>query len=362
MTRISNLHAHIYNSSGSEVGIVDHIIDWQVTDIYDGAGRFSLTCWAKKSNAILLLPGYRADVYGTINGNEQLLSSGIIDSPAPDPNKLGGSTADISGLTRLGELGERLIVAQNILEQKWMPIDAKGRVVRIWLSYWSGTGAPHWWERDMVELYDGNPATNAQVVLSYIQDGWQNWLYVGYDDMFDAAEFTLQSATTSNGHILAQYFNGTGWIDLTGISDGTAVGGYTMKQNGSVSWTRPTDWKRTTPTEASGNWYWVRFYTDVQALDNLYVSEVRVYADQPTTNGLNLIMAYAPDGWKKSGYAGTPSEAYGSVVDMSVLQALTWLRDQVGGHFKASLVGSTMQIDWITSFGDSGFIADGAAE
>ena len=362
MTRIINLHAHIYDSGGSEVGVVDHITDWQVTDIYDGAGRFSFTCWAKQSNAALLLPGYRADVCGTIGASELLLSSGIIDSPAPDPNKLGGSTVEVSGLMRICELGERLIVAQNILEQKWMPIDSKGRVVRIWLSYWSGTGAPHWWERDMVELYDGNPATNAQVVLSYIQDGWQNWLYVGYDDMFDAAEFTLQSATTSNGHILGQYFNGTGWIDLTGISDGTAVGGYTMKQNGSVSWTRPTDWKRTTPTEASGNWYWVRFYTDVQALDNLYVSEVRVYADQPTKNGLNLIMAYAPDGWKKSGYADTPAEAYGSVVDMSVLQSLTWLRDQVGGHFKASLAGSTMQIDWITSFNDSGFIADGAAE
>ena len=114
-----------------------------------------------------------------------------------------------------------------------------------------------------------------------------------------------------------------------------------------------------------GNWYWMRFRTAYGEhetyTDYVRLGEVNVYADVPTTNGLNLIMAGAPSGWKTSGYADTPKEAYGTINDMSVLTALRWLRDQVGGHFKASLVGGVMQIDWISSFASSGYTADGLA-
>lgn len=362
MSRVANLHAHIFTPAGVETGVVNMIQEWSLDDVMDGAGKWAFECWAKKSNVDLLVAGRRVDVYGTPAGSEILLSSGSLDGKNPDVNKLSGSTFPVSGMTRIGELSDRTIVALSIVEQEWMAIGANGSVRNIWMSYWEVEQHTHWWERDMVELYDGNPATWYGVVLSEVQSGWINYLYAGFDSLFDAIRATIHIANTYPGaHICIQYNGPSGWAGVADIVDGTIAGGTTMAQTGVISWTRPTDWIRSTVTALSGSWYWIRMYVDVEWTSDLEITEIEVYADKPTLNGLNLIMAYAPSGWKTSGYANTASTAYGEVKDMTVLAALRWLRDQIGGHFVASLVGGVMQVDWIDTFTDSGYTADGAA-
>jgi hypothetical protein len=199
----------------------------------------------------------------------------------------------------------------------------------------------------------------------HLGDHW--WLYVGHFMPFMGMRMTFQVPVVDNVPTWQyQYFSASaGWKDFSGLVDGTLVGGYPWHQNGIITWDRPTDWILNTPTSASGEWYWWRFRPDILAqssgMDGFDIAEIEVYADIPTTDGLNMIMAYAPSGWKTSGYAATATEAYGQINDMSVLAALRWLRDQIGGHFRASMVGGVMQIDWMNTFYNSGYTADGAA-
>ena len=370
--RVANLHAHIITPAGVDAGVVDAIQEWKLDDVLDGAGKWSLECWAKKSNVELLVAGRRVDVYGSPAGSEILLSSGYLDARNPDVNKLGGSRYPVSGQTRIGELSGRNINNLDIVELGWTYLNnGKGAV------WWLRPGGSNYNAMDLGPAYDANlstwGATLNPLELIYIDsylDAYHpetaTWLYVGYDAMFNKARLTFADGVyNTNAAILeGQYFDGTIWENLP-LSDGTSVGGKTWAQNGVIEWTRPSDWKRYTGIADMGNWYWVRFRPayDPGRTATTYVklAEVEAYADVPTHNGLNLIMANAPSGWKTSGYADTPKEAYGTINDMSILTALRWLRDQVGGHFKANLVGGVMQIDWISSFASSGYTADGTA-
>ena len=358
MSRIANLHAHVYTPAGASAGEIDRIMDWSLDDLYDGAGKYRFNCWAKKANYDLIVPGYRVDVYGTFGSNEILLSSGAVDTPEPDINKLGGSTFTVAGMGRIGELNDRIIVALNIISQAWTYIGADGAV--RWIDS-AGLDA----ERDLTQAYDGNPATYTTPTFK-LGDHW--WLYLGYKSPFMAAKYTFQSVNgeLSGDHEQYQHFTAAnGWSNYTNFVDGTKIGTNILAQDGTMTWDRPTDWVRNTPTASSGRWYWQRIRTDSDesgsTVGDISIKEIEIYADQPTLAALNLIMAYAPSGWKTSGYPDTPASAYGAITDMSVLQSLRWLRDQVGGHFKASLSGGSMQIDWYTEFSDSLYIADGLA-
>jgi hypothetical protein len=306
-------------------------------------------------------------------GEEQLFSSGRITSiePSFDVNAFAWT---VSGRDRIGDLSDRLIPSLDIVELGWTYLDG-GKGAVFWLR--PGTAPDYrYQETELGPAFDGSTATwgetgypgNLVYMHSYIEGGYYpetaTWIYVGYDARFDAARFILNSSNVSNNAATmeAQYYNGTGWVSLE-IIDGTSSEGATWSGSGNVTWTRPSDWERYTGIGGMGNWYWMRFrtayaehetYTDYVAL-----AEVMVNADIPTTNGLNLIMGYAPSGWKTSGYAATAGTAYGAINDYTVLEALGWLRDQVGGHFQATLYNGTMQIDWVDAFTDSGYTANG---
>lgn len=373
MDPITTLTAAIFEPSGTAVGTVTDIMQWDYNENLDGAGDWRFDCRAGAVNTALLTEGRRADVYATL-GSVQLFSSGAITGIEPTFD-VNAYAWHVSGVDRMAELSDRLIPALDIVELGWTYLNGgKGAV------YWLRPGpAPNYTytEWDLGPAYDGTLATwgatlngSEEIYLHSIIEGGAypetaTWVYVGYDARFNAAAFTFANGSVNIRACTmeTQYYDGTGWTNVD-ITDGTSTGGATWGQNGTVTWTRPLDWERYTGIGGMGNWYWMRFRTAINGTSETYtnyvrLAEVSVYADVPTTNGVNLIMAYAPDGWKKTGYAATAGTAYGEITDYTVLEALGWLREQVGGHFQSTLVAGTMQIDWLNDFSYSWYIANG---
>lgn len=375
--KITDLYAVIYTPTGTALGTVSSIQEHHYTEVLDGAGEYDYVCPASSANGSLLSEGRRADVYAALYGGKaevELMSSGAITAIEPTFN-LGATCYLVGGRDRIGELADRLIPSLDVVELGWTYLnDGKGCV--SWLR--PGT-APYYtyYDWDLGPAYDGTLTTwgatnngSEEIYLHSPLEGMPSsetatWLYVGYDSRFDAAYFSFADGSVNirAATMQAQYYDGSGWTTIT-VDDGTSSGGATWGQSGTVTWTRPSDWERYTGIGSMGNWYWMRFrtaYGDNETYTNyVRLGEVMINADVPTTNGLNLIMAYAPSGWKTSGYAATAGTAFGQITDYTVLQALGWLREQAGGHFRASLASGTMYIDWLETFTDNYLTADGS--
>lgn len=109
------------------------------------------------------------------------------------------------------------------------------------------------WFDDSASTLNDITATVGQddslVLGARIMDEAADFLYIGAESVFTIALFIFNSvfaagavATGSNGAIIAEYFNGTSFVSLSGVSDGTASGGNTFHQDGDITWTLPTDW------------------------------------------------------------------------------------------------------------------------
>ena len=72
-------------------------------------------------------------------------------------------------------------------------------------------------------------------------------------------------------------------------------------------------------------------------------------------SGITPGCASAPAPRRAPGGYGTDQQQENPVV-------LDWLRQQIGGHFDWSVADGIAQVDWITSFSDSGYLADGSGD
>jgi len=72
------------------------------------------------------------------------------------------------------------------------------------------------------------------------------------------------------------YWDGDSWEAVSGLSDGTAVGGASLSRTGRVTWTMPTDWKESSP--ASGSYpsgYYVRIRFSAQITSRTALVEMK---------------------------------------------------------------------------------------
>jgi hypothetical protein len=76
------------------------------------------------------------------------------------------------------------------------------------------------------------------------------------------------TASTMTGY----YYNGTAWGDIT-ITDGTALTGACIGQDGNVTWTVPSDWATVT-IKGIPNLYVVRFQVDTQLDSDTLISGI----------------------------------------------------------------------------------------
>lgn len=93
-----------------------------------------------------------------------------------------------------------------------------------------------------VEAQDGSTATS--VTLSSLGTAAQgDYLYVGSHLPFAGVEIDVDAANGTASVLTVNYRKDDDTWATTSASDGTASGGASMAQDGSVTWTVPTDWK-----------------------------------------------------------------------------------------------------------------------
>lgn len=86
--------------------------------------------------------------------------------------------------------------------------------------------------------------------------------YIGHYQPFSTAILTMEGAEVNavTATLAAHYWDGAQWVAVSGLSDGTASGGATLAQTGTVSWTLPTAGTWETLTLADGSpFFYIRF-------------------------------------------------------------------------------------------------------
>jgi hypothetical protein len=105
------------------------------------------------------------------------------------------------------------------------------------------------------ETTPANEATADDMTLLPAAPVVDDAYYFGASALFDKLTLNISTAGAGTWTLVWEYWNGTAWTALTGISDGTT--GFTTGGTNDVVWTPPTDWATTT-VNAQGPFYYIR--------------------------------------------------------------------------------------------------------
>jgi hypothetical protein len=103
-----------------------------------------------------------------------------------------------------------------------------------------------------------NPSSGTNTILAVNTDR----VYVGQLFPFSKIDIDLTGlASADGGALVCEYWNGSTWVSVANLIDGTAVGGNTMRQDGAIQFDVPTDWVVNDVPVTGTNLYYVRFRT-----------------------------------------------------------------------------------------------------
>jgi hypothetical protein len=321
-------------------GPITTSVGWESTRRLDGAGSFRFTVPASDPRAALLENRRVVWCWAIVEGELEEIAAGVIervDLSIDDPAML-----DVRGQDLLVELTDRTVGQLRVHQQDWTLLNGgKGSVRSL----------SHDREWDLPEAYDGDFGTFTSAID--IRD--DRFLYIGFDTRFDRVRLTFHAHNPGLTTTLEyQYFAGdSGWEGLTGVVDGTIVAGAPFAQDGIITFARPADWQRSTPTRAAGSWFWIRIrrFPGIGNNFSVQLTEVESYADMPTLAGIAQIMTHAPAAWA-AGFPATVSEKYIEFDGESVLAALVTLAEHGGQdagqaireHFR---LGVGRSLEWL---------------
>lgn len=322
----------VYDPTGTAKigdGPVTSVTSWRNAARLDQAGEFSCALSAADPRAALLQSRNVVVCRTVENGAVVEKGRGIIDSRR---TRITGDTMEIAGNDMLHELATRGVGGLTIKEDVW--------------RYLGGHGAVRWiddhnkYEANLGQAYDGDPGT----ATPSFDMRFFTWLYIGFDMRFTRIHVDLHTVNASAASVMdRQYFNGSDWVALPNVVDGTMVDNRAFAKDGEIAWDMPGDWARCTPTKEAGSWFWVRFRNTGTDF-SLRLSEIKVHAEQPTLSGISQIMALAPAGWTIAGHTTTKSATYLQFGDETVLGALQKLAEATGEHFR---LGADRAIEWL---------------
>jgi len=99
---------------------------------------------------------------------------------------------------------------------------------------------------------------STQAVLEDVND----YVYVGQIFKFSKITIDLDSfASADGGALICEYWNGSSWVAVSNLLDGTASGGNTMQQDGTIEFDVPSNWAKNDPPTTGTTLYYVRFRT-----------------------------------------------------------------------------------------------------
>lgn len=172
-------------------------------------------------------------------------------------------------------VGWRLEGSNDAAHAGWVPLQANQTTEALPTTWRVTTNAGVAYTNDTAAVTDYSAATNSNLdALDTLANG--DWVVAGYSARFnnlyvdmDAANLNVNAAT-----LAVAYWNGTAWAAVAGLSDGTISGGATFRQDGTISWTMPTDWQQNTVDGVTA--FHVRLSVSAALSAQVDVDEVRV--------------------------------------------------------------------------------------
>jgi hypothetical protein len=138
-----------------------------------------------------------------------------------------------------------------------------------------------------------NPSAGTFTILALAA----NHVYIGNKFKFGKVTLDLLSIASADGGLLVvEYWNGTTWVPVTNLVDGTAVSGNTMRQDGSISFLEPADWA-TNDVPATGTaLYYIRMNTTANTATDAVAELVEVSSGQYYEVVFHQMNLTAPEG------------------------------------------------------------------
>lgn len=339
---------------------------WESTRKLDGAGTFAFSMPAADPRSNLLQHKRRVRCWKSDGDGVQEMGAGIIEQIEVRPGTGDGPTMlRVSGDDLLRELANRSVGDLALWEAVAYSTTHSSAplTLRIEETY-TNTALNNGYDLTL-------PAT---VDLSQAEP--LSFLYVMYPRAFSKIIISLSNVlnTTVTDTFQVQYYNAENpekpsWEPLPGLVNNSAAPGPDLASNlvrpfgvegkTTIEFDPPAGWR---PQGLAG-WYIVRMFDQGAELTPFQVVACEVEIAEPVGDGLQRIMALAPEGWSldPAGAYATAVPVYMQFAGESVLSALVMLAEQVGEHF--TLSAAARRVWWIgRSQHASGLRAIGATE
>lgn len=327
----------VENASGTRYGDgpIRTATEWTSTRRLDRAGEFSFTMPASDprlvcSDGTNLLQHKRvvrcwaADEHGI-----REKGAGIIDTIEWTVDANGATMLTVAGSDLLRELANRTVGDLELFE--------------------AVTYTPR---------LEYQPVYSVITIPGNVNLNTDNIVFIRYARPFSKINFNLTTFNaTETSTLQIQYYNAQDadmptWEAVGGVVNTTNVGTgehiIPFGQDGSIEFDPPTGWT------LDDGYYTIRIFDQETEIDQFYVQSCTVTIVEPVTDGLQRIMALAPEGWTldPAGMYATwdisedeAKSVYMQFAGESVLSALVLLAEQTGEHF--TLSAAARRVWWI---------------
>lgn len=312
----------------------------------NAASTYSFTIPAEVEGAETIVNGVECYIYAWQRGSRLPLGGGEVLKIRRQEVGDGGTNLVVTGVGLLNELNYEYITS---LEIKTVTTG-----ISPLYAYDLGDDAS---EPNMI---DGNTGTSGSTLLG-LRGPASAALYLGHTQPFWNPVFDIGTPNAVLADFDPQYWNVSGAVDLT-ATDGTASGGATMAQDGTITFTAPGDWIQIVTGFASAQQgYWIRLFATANVTANIQNITVTSY-DKDTNDLTTLHTAYGGGLALQSGtgyYGSTTNGYYGSFQNMTALQAFRQLAETDNGIFRIA-AHDTRTIQYLRDQGfDTGITAVG---
>lgn len=319
-------------------GPICNVREWTSTQRLDGAGTFTFTVPTSDPRAALLAPKRVVRCWGADGQHIAEHGAGIIDKIEVVG---GGGALRVSGDDLLRELANRTVGNLELFEAvEYSTTHLKKPAVLRFQTY----------------TYGQDLTLPASIDLS----PGQSFLYVMHPSTFHRITLTLSQLNAAlSDTFLVQYYNAQEpgrptWDNLGDLvnnsaapdpehPESTAVYPFGVAGETTIEFQPPPGWSKL------NGYYVIRLFDTAVDLTEFTVTAASVTVIEPVTDGLQRIMAMAPDGWTldPAGEIMTAEPVYMHFQGESVLSALWMLAQQTGEHFTRS--ASARRVWWLGS-------------
>lgn len=168
----------------------------------------------------------------------------------------------------------------------------------------TGDAATEVWQEDndggpsyVSMLTEFNDATDTNVIPFPATEAIEDAFYIGHAIPFSKVTFDYANGTAGVGGVLAwEYWNGSAWAALTGLTDATADFTTAAADGLVTSFTEPTNWQKTT-VNGGASLYFIRARVTTVYSTNPQLDQGFVGGDATLTAALAAIELSDPDSW-----------------------------------------------------------------